>query len=114
MRVFAVWEPMLATDWLPPSRFVLRRLPDLRVRQYWDRDHALARRMLADERPPQPEQECCERNGNLWDLAAVYPPSTRWTDRLPAATVFNGPVVDVVEPVEAAVTRSAIRGATPR
>lgn len=109
MRVFAVWEPILSSDWLPPSRFVLRRLRDLRVEQFWDHDHLVARRMASDARAPQPEEECCERDGILWDLAAVYPPSTMWTDHLPSATVFNGPIVDVVDSVEAALTRTPVR-----
>ena len=59
--------------------------------------------MKKDARAPQPEQDCCVRSGILWDLAAVYPPGTTWSERMPAATVFNGPVVDVIETIEDAV-----------
>ena len=103
MRVFAVWEPILLTDLARPLSAVLHRLPDTRVQQYWDPGHVLSDQMNKDARPPQPVQECCERRGYLWDLAAVYLPGATWTDRLPTATVFNGSVVDVVEQLSAAI-----------
>jgi hypothetical protein len=101
VRVFVVWEPVIATDFAPPITSVLARAFDRRVSQYWDRGKVLAARMSADARPPQPEQECCVRDGVLWDLAAVYPKGVIWDDRLPPATLFNGPVVDVTEKIEA-------------
>ena len=65
----------------------------------------LAKQMAADARAPQPEQECCVQNGILWDLAAVYPKGARWEERMPTATVFNGPVVDITDALEAAIAR---------
>jgi hypothetical protein len=106
VRVFAVWEPIMPIDWSAPNTFVMRRIPDPRVRQYWDPDHLLAHRMAQDARPPQPAQTCCEQNNALWDLAAVYPKGARWTDRMPVATVFDGPVVDVIDRIERALTGS--------
>ena len=67
------------------------------------RHHLLAAQMKKDARAPQPEQDCCVRSGILWDLAAVYPPGSIWSERMPAATVFNGPVVDVTDAIEDAV-----------
>ena len=90
-----MWEPILPTDQAPPLSFVLRRMADARVQQYRDPQHALSEQMKKDARPPQPTQDCCVRDGHLWDLAAVYPPGATWTDRLPTATLFNGSVVDV-------------------
>lgn len=104
MRVYAVWQPMIATDWGPPSSGTLARMFDRRVQQYWDRNHALAKRMQQDVRPPQPTQECCVRSGILWDLAAVYPKDAMWNEKMPTAVLFNGPVVDVADAIEAAVT----------
>jgi len=95
VAVLAVWEPMLPTDWTSPTGFVLRRMRDRRVRQYWDPNHLIARRMGIDARAPQPEPDCCERHGILWDLAAVYPPGAMWTDRMPAAVLINGPIVHI-------------------
>jgi hypothetical protein len=94
---------MLPTDWAAPASSALGRLSDGRVRQYWDPSHLLAAQMKKDARAPQPEQDCCLRSGILWDLAAVYPPGSIWSERMPAATVFNGPVVDVTEAIEDAV-----------
>jgi hypothetical protein len=112
VRVFAVWQPMLATDLAPPLTLVLRRLSDRRVQQYWDPEHLLAKRMGADARPPQPEHECCERSGILWDLAAVYAADARWDARMPVATVFNGPVTDVADAVGAAILKAGPRADT--
>ena len=107
VRVYAIWEPMLPTDWWAPTTAVLRRLSDARVRQYWDPDHVFAKRLEADARPPQPTQQCCVRSGVLWDLAAVYRAGVTWTDRLPTATMFNGPVVDAIGEIEKAVAAGA-------
>jgi hypothetical protein len=104
VRVFAVWLPILPTDVSPPISFVLRRLPDRRVQQYWDPQHLITTQLRADARPPQPEQDCCMwRKKTLWDLVAVYPKTVTWADRIPAATLFNGPVVDVTGPLETAI-----------
>lgn len=94
---------MLPTDWSAPASSVLTRLSDRRVQQHWDPNHVLATRMKNDARAPQPVQDCCVRSGILWDLAAVYPPGATWSDRMPSAVVFNGPVVDVMSEVEAAL-----------
>jgi hypothetical protein len=103
---------MLSTDWSAPSRSVLGRLPDPRVRQYWDPNHLLAKQMAQDARLPQPEQDCCVRSGILWDLAAVYPPGAAWSERMPPAVVFNGPVVDIVNDIEAALVSKRTRNLT--
>ncbi len=70
-------------------------LANVRVRQFWDKEHAVAKAM-AESRVGQPQQDCCERNGTLWDLLAVYPAGAEWGETLPRATVFNGPVVRAV------------------
>jgi hypothetical protein len=95
VRVFAVWEPILPTDWIEPSRLTLNRFADSRVRQFWDKSHALAQ-VMADASDSQPKPKCCNRKGVLWDLIAVYPAGAVWNDRLPPAIVFDGPVVKVV------------------
>jgi hypothetical protein len=102
--VFVVWEPILSTDWSPPSTFALHLIQDVRARQYWDPNHVVSKRLAADRRAPQPEEECCERSGILWDLAAVYPPGATWSDRMPTAVLFNGPVVDVKADIESSLT----------
>ena len=93
------------TDWASPTSGVLARLKDSRARQYWDKDHLLAKRMAADARDPQPKPECCDNDGILWDLAALYPAGAQWTDALPPAIFFNGSVVDQREALEKALAR---------
>ena len=94
---------MLPTDWGPPLSMVLARMPDARVRQFWDPDHFFAKRLKTDARVPQPEPDCCEQNGILWDLAAVYPKGATWDARLPPATFVNGPVAHVDTELRAAI-----------
>jgi hypothetical protein len=96
-------EPILASDFMAPTSGVTGRIPDLRARQYWDEQHVLAKRMARDARAPQPDPSCCDHDGILWDLVAVYPKGARWDSALPAAVVFDGPVVRVTEKIEAAV-----------
>ena len=105
MAVFAVWEPMLPTDQSPPTSGALGRLSDRRVRQYYDAEHVLAKRLKTEARSPQPIPDCCTRQGVLWDLIAVYPAGVAWTDKLPVATFFNGPVVDAIDGFENALRR---------
>lgn len=103
---------MLPTDWTAPRSSALTRLSDQRVQQYWDPDHVLATRMKNDQRAPQPVPDCCERSGILWDMAAVYRPGATWSDTMPPAVVFNGPVVDVISEIAsalAAVPRMSVR-----
>ena len=88
---------MLVTDLAPPVTAVLGRVRDRRAQQYWDPDHLVAKRLAADARSPQPQPDCCDKSGVLWDLVAVYPKGATWTDRLPPAILFNGPVADVEE-----------------
>ena len=96
---------MLPTDLAAPTTGTLGRLSDPRVRQFYDADHVMAKRMKADARAPQPEPDCCTRSGTLWDLAAVYPPGAEWRDKLPIAIVFNGPVVNVIDSLAQALGR---------
>ena len=101
--MFVVWEPILSTDWSAPTTFALGRISDQHVQQYWDPDHLIATRLAADRRAPQPSEDCCEQDGILWDLVAVYPRGPRWDDRLPTAVLFNGPVVDVKMDLESRI-----------
>ena len=105
VTVFAVWQPMLPTDWSPPGSLVLSRMDDVRVRQFWDPNHLTAKRLAADAKPPQPEPDCCEQEGILWDLAAAYALDAVWSDHLPTASFVNGPVVAAAEDLKATVRK---------
>jgi hypothetical protein len=91
LRVFAVWEPMLPTDWGRPSTGELARLSDPRVTQVWDRGHLIARQIEkgADGRHPA----CCSRHGAWWDVIAAYPPAAQWTGTAPVPELLNGTIV---------------------
>lgn len=90
IHVFAIWEPILPTDWNRPTSSVLGRLSDRRAVQWWDDEHMIAGLLKASvsEGP-----RCCKRNGILWDVIAVYPPGVQWKETMPAPELIAGPVV---------------------
>lgn len=90
IHVFAIWEPILPTDWNRPTSAVLDRLSDRRAVQWWDDGHMMAGllKASASEGP-----RCCKRNGILWDVIAVYPPGAQWKETMPAPEFIAGPVV---------------------
>ena len=105
MRVFVVWEPILRSDFMAPTTGALRRVSDTRARHYWDEGHALASVMKRDARPPQPKEECCDSDGVLWDLVAIYPKGVRWETSMPLAVVFDGPVLRVTDQMNVALAK---------
>lgn len=91
IRVLAIWEPILPTDWSRPTNAALNRLSDPRVAQWWDKQHVVAGLLNASHGTQDPG--CCRWNGTLWDVIAVYPPGVRWDQTLPPPKLFAGPVV---------------------
>jgi hypothetical protein len=85
VRVFVVWEPVLATDLTTPSTATLARVPDLRATQYWDRKRDLSH--LMGER---------NRSTVVWDYVAVYAPGELWQDAPPKPVYSDDPVRDVI------------------
>ena len=100
-----VWEPILASDFMAPTTRALLRVSDTRARHYWDEDHVLAKAMKRAARPPQPEEECCENDGVLWDLVAIYPTGARWEATMPPAVLFDGPVYRLTDRMTAALAK---------
>jgi hypothetical protein len=90
-----VWEPVLVTDWAAPSTAVLRRIPDARASQYWDKTRLISHSM--GER---------DRKSCVWDYIAVYPPGVVWQDRPPEALYHGNPVVRVTNPARKALARA--------
>jgi hypothetical protein len=86
---------MLPTDWARPSGLVQRRISDLRVAQFWDKEHLVAGELKRQF--PSSDKLCCQRNGILWDVAALYPSSVQWGSSTPI--YFGGAVVDVASEV---------------
>jgi len=80
---------MLPTDWAKPSGMVQSRISDSRVVQFWDRDHLVAKEL----RQQLSTSQICQRNGIIWDAAALYPRDMQWGTSPPA--FFGGAVLDV-------------------
>jgi len=102
--VLVVWEPILATDWKSPSGNTLARIPDRRVRQFWDSKHVVAAGLneIIKQKPPQPVPSCCVQKGFYWDDAILYAPHARWNDA-PASIFWNGPVARIIPALEKAL-----------
>jgi hypothetical protein len=96
VRVFAVWEPVRFADWQRPTTAALGRVSDPRVTQYWDHDHVLANKMAAENQP-----NCCQAKNILFDLVAVYPPGSTWSEHLPHPDVFDGPIFRMIPNIQA-------------
>ena len=91
IRVIAIWEPILPTDWNKPTTAVLDGLSVQGAVLWWDKQHLIAGLLKASAMGQS--SGCCKRNETLWDVIAVYPPGIRWTETLPAPAFFAGPVV---------------------
>ena len=102
VRVFVVWEPVLATDFAAPSTSALTRISDVRASQYRDRKRGLSH--LLGER---------NRSTVVWDSIAVYAPGTFWQDTPPKPVYSNGPVRDVIDGAKDAIQRLLTSGTTP-
>jgi hypothetical protein len=103
--VFAVWEPILPTDWSAPATSVLNRLNDRRVRQFWDSGDLVAAVIKNAEPAGQRRPDCCERNGFFWDLTAAYAPGARWGANLPEPILLNGTMVQAAPDLESIVAK---------
>jgi hypothetical protein len=110
--VLVVWEPILWTDLKKPSGSILARLSDLRVVQFWDHDHLVAQTLR--ESLPSGEGTAINpaplSDSILWDVVGIYPPGKRWTDKLPTASFFDGPVNDVISRVKEVLEQPVMSG----
>ena len=104
MRVLVVWEPILVTDWRSPSGTILARIPDRRVRQFWDPKHLVAEEVarIADGKPGESKPNCCIKRGFHWDEAVLYAPHAQWRDRA-TPVYWNGPVYRIALELEKAL-----------
>jgi hypothetical protein len=93
---------MLPTDWSSPSGRVQSRIPDRRVVQFWDKDHLVAKEL---KQQLSASQLCCQRNGIIWDVAAVYPKDAQWGASSPV--FFGGNVLDVADDVGQRISASS-------
>ena len=88
-----------ATDFTPPITPVLGRLSDRRVQQYWIRSTLRAATVQGCEAPHRSPNVAIE-TASCEDLAAVYPAGLTWEERLPPATIFSGPVIDIASTID--------------
>lgn len=105
-----MWQPILPTDWYRPTRETLKRISDVRVVQFWDKGHLIAtevNRQLEQFHGSKPS--CCEDNGHLWDMAAVYPPGVRWGEAAPAFD--DGPVYRIAPNLEQKISEMRAQNA---
>lgn len=103
MVVFAVWEPILPSDFSKPSTSALGRLSDSRVRQFWDPNHLVSGVLKEAQAAGKIRPECCERKGSLWDLTTVYAPGAVWRKTPPEPLIQNGPIVETTAALDSAL-----------
>ncbi len=98
VRVFAIWEPILPTDWGRPNTHVLARLSDGRVSQFWDQKHLISGLVQKEAYGRHPA--CCTWNGIWWDVIAAYPPA-KGESSLAEPGLLNGTIVRTAPQLEA-------------
>ena len=93
IRALIVWEPVLPTDWGPPSTVSLKRIADPRSIQFWDSKRLISH-VLGEH----------DDDSIVWDYVAIYPVGALWNQR-PKPLFEAGPVVKVIEPLRNAILR---------
>jgi len=100
LRVQAVWEPVLTTDFAAPVTQVLGLLDDPRVTQYWDPEQIVSAdivRAVNEDHARYGVKEKLPPGFVAWDVVAVFPSSARWEHDLPQPTYYAGPVAYEIE-----------------
>ena len=93
VRAWVVWEPVIPTDFGPPSATTAAMVP--RATQLWDAHRALSNALR--------DKPWADADGEyVWDYVAVFPPGARWGD---APSFHGAPVVQVAESLRAALRR---------
>lgn len=85
LRVFVVWERVIATDLTRPSSWVLGLIRDPRAVQFWDRGRVLSRQMGE-----------AATGEIVWDCVLIYPRGARWEAAPPKHVFLDGIVMDVM------------------
>ena len=99
LRVFTVWEPVLVTDYGPPSDSALARIADNRAAHFWDRSKLTSEKALPALRAdlaPVVGSKNLVTGRVVWDFAAIYPRGVRWEGSFPVPVFKGAPVVDVI------------------
>ena len=77
----------------------LKRLSDLRVSQYWDKEHLVSQAL--GER---------DRESVVWDYVAVHGPGKRWEQTPPEAAYSSVPVVRAIDGTRQAIEKQLKEG----
>lgn len=94
-----VWEPVLPTDFAPPSDSALARISDSRAIQFWDRATLTSKDalpILRNDPSPVIGSDSLVTGSIVWDFVAIFPRNARWSDSFPIPVFKGAPVVDVI------------------
>jgi hypothetical protein len=70
----------------------LKRLNDLRVAQYWDKDHLVSKSIA-------------EQDDIVWDYVAVYEPGKTWEQAPPEPAYSKAPVIHGIDGTREAIQK---------
>ncbi len=100
IRAFLVWEPVLWTDFGPPSTRRLASVPDARVAQYWDSEHLVSNLVTSSAWATREgifaQGEKASGRIVAWDLILLFPPGSCGGGALPEPVFHGNPVVTTV------------------
>ncbi len=77
----------------------LKRLSDLRVSQYWDKEHLVSQAIGEGD-----------RESVVWDYVAIYEPGSRWDQASPKAAYSSVPVVRAIDGTRDAIEKQLRAG----
>jgi hypothetical protein len=106
-----VWEPILITDKVGPTRVALARSSDRRVTQFWDRNHELSKRLGGPGNfgPKSGAKILFDMDEYVWDFVAVYAPGFKWKDTGEGPVFAGAPVVEVVAELRAKLSEALVK-----
>jgi len=73
LRVYAIWLPMLMTDFERTVPDATKLLPDERVKYYWD----------GEKKSGEAFNPVLELDQTAWDVYLLYPPDAEWKEQPP-------------------------------
>ena len=83
LRAYVIWLPVLDADDEAATRVSAARVPDPRVRHYWDGTHAFGLALGRALAIPPSRFEPGREHGIAWDVYLVYPRGALWQATIP-------------------------------
>jgi hypothetical protein len=90
VRVFVIWEPVLATDWRRPGPAQTSFIRDIRATHFWDYNRRLSALYYRLSSLATTQNVGFSMKSVIWDAAFIYPPGVKWGA---PATLMVAPVV---------------------